>query len=336
MRKQVPAFFFCHKQYSRAYPFLYGKEGTLLKKPVMTLLFIMIAAIAVPATGIWLSETNTPPAEQEPTVDVVRTDTQKTESVPLESYVAGVVAAEMPASFEKEALKAQAVAARTFILTQTLKGNDVTDTVDDQVYKDEQDQKNMWGSEYEENKGKIEEAARETEGKILVYNNEPITAAFFSSGNGQTENSEDYWQSAEPYLISVASPWDKEAPNFEQEVELPKQEAEEKLGVSLPDSGVIGDVTQRTAGGRIASITIEGKSFTGREVRELLDLPSADFQMIADGTEVVVKTKGYGHGVGMSQYGANGMAKEGKTYEEITAYYYPGASLEEASVFLTR
>lgn len=308
----------------------------MLKKPLYTFLFIVIAAIAIPAAGLLLTENKTTPDVQEPTVDVVRSDTQKTESVPLEEYVAGVVAAEMPASFEKEALKAQAVAARTFILTQTLKGLDVTDTVDDQVFKDEEDQKEMWGEDFETNKTKIEAAARETEGEVLVYNGKPITAAFFSSGNGQTENAEEYWQSAEPYLVSVASPWDAAAPNFEQEVVLTKQEVEEKLDVSLPESGSVGAITKKTTGGRIGAITIDGKSFTGRSIRETLGLPSADFQMTVSDGDVVVTTKGYGHGIGMSQYGANGMAKEGKKYGDITAHYYPGAVIGDVQTFLKR
>ncbi len=308
----------------------------MLKKPLYTFLFIVIAAIAIPAAGLLLTENKTTPDVQEPTVDVVRSDTQKTESFPLEEYVAGVVAAEMPASFEKEALKAQAVAARTFILTQTLKGLDVTDTVDDQVFKDEEDQKEMWGEDFETNKTKIEAAARETEGEVLVYNGKPITAAFFSSGNGQTENAEEYWQSAEPYLVSVASPWDTAAPNFEQEVVLTKQEVEEKLGVSLPESGSVGAITKKTTGGRIGAITIDGKSFTGRSIRETLGLPSADFQMTVSDGDVVVTTKGYGHGIGMSQYGANGMAKEGKKYGDITAHYYPGAVIGDVQTFLKR
>lgn len=311
----------------------------MLKKPLSAFLFIIIAAIAIPAAGLWLTEketTQAPVQEEDPTVDVIRSDTQKTESVPLEEYVAGVVAAEMPASFEKEALKAQAVAARTFILTQTLKGMDVTDTVDDQVFKDEEDQKEMWGADFETNKAKIEEAAQETEGEVLIYDGEPITAAFFSSGNGQTENAEEYWQSAEPYLISVASPWDAAAPNFEQEVVLTKQEVEEKLGVSLPGSGVVGAVIKKTTGGRIGSIAIDGKTFTGREIRETLGLPSADFQMTVSDADVVITTKGYGHGVGMSQYGANGMAKEGKDYQDIIAHYYPGTVINDAQTFLNR
>nr|WP_245796282.1 stage II sporulation protein D [Domibacillus antri] len=308
-----------------------------MKKPFYLFLFILIAAIAIPAVGLFLSEEEEAVQEKdEPSVDVVRSDTRQTETVPLEEYVAGVVAAEMPASFEKEALKAQAVAARTFILTQTLAGLEVTDTVDDQVFKDEAELKEIWGADYAQNKKKIEEAAKETEGEVLTYNGAPITAAFFSSGNGKTENAEDYWQSPLPYLISVDSPWDEEAPNFEQEMVMPRTQVEEKLGVSLTAAGEAGTVTARTAGGRVAKIKLGEKTFTGREIREALGLPSADFHIQSSGDKVIITTKGYGHGVGMSQYGANGMAKEGNNYLEITAHYYPGAAIESAEAFLKK
>jgi stage II sporulation protein D len=307
-----------------------------LKKPLYLFLFILIATIAIPAAGLFLTEEKTIQQKKEPSVDVVRSGSQETESVPLEDYVVGVVAAEMPASFEKEALKAQAVAARTFMLTQTLAGLEVTDTVKDQVFKDEEELKETWGAQFEENKQKIEGAAKETEGEVLVYNGEPITAAFFSSGNGKTENAEEYWQSPLPYLISVESPWDKAAPNFEQKVVIPRTEVEDKLGVSLPESGEAGTVIARTAGGRVGEIMIGGKTFTGREMRETLALPSADFQMFIEGENIVMTTKGYGHGIGMSQYGANGMAKEGKNYTDITSYYYPGASIESVDAFLKK
>ncbi len=309
-----------------------------MKKALYLFLFILIVTIAIPAVGLFLTEEKTIQQKEEasPSVDVVRSDSKETESVLLEDYVVGVVAAEMPATFEKEALKAQAVAARTFMLTQTLAGLKVTDTVNDQVFKDEEELKETWGTQFEENKQKIEEAAKETEGEVLVYNGEPITAAFFSSGNGKTENAEEYWQSPLPYLISVESPWDEAAPNFEQDVVIPRAEVEDKLGVSLPKSGEVGTVTARTAGGRVGEIQIDGKSFTGREMRETLELPSADFQMFVKGENVVMTTKGYGHGIGMSQYGANGMAKEGKKYTDIMTHYYPGTSIESVDNFLKK
>lgn len=307
-----------------------------MKKVLYLFLFILIVTIAIPAVGLFLTEEKTTEQKEEPFVEVVRSDSQETESVHLEDYVAGVVAAEMPATFEKEALKAQAVAARTFMLTQTLAGLKVTDTVDDQVFKDEEELKETWGTQFEENKQKIEEAAKETEGEVLIYNGEPITAAFFSSGNGKTENAEEYWQSPLPYLISVESPWDEAAPQFEQDIVIPRAEVEDKLDVILPKSGEVGTVTARTAGGRVGEIEISGKSFTGRKVREVLELPSADFQLFVQGEDVVITTKGYGHGIGMSQYGANGMAKEGKKYTDIMKHYYPGTSIESVDQFLKK
>ncbi|WP_425429394.1 stage II sporulation protein D [Domibacillus mangrovi] len=307
-----------------------------MKKMLYLFLFILIVTIAIPAVGLFLTEEKTTEQKEEPSVDVVRSDSKETESVLLEDYVVGVVAAEMPATFEKEALKAQAVAARTFMLTQTLAGLKVTDTVNDQVFKDEEELRATWGTQFEENKQKIEEAAKETEGEVLVYNGEPITAAFFSSGNGKTENAEEYWQSSLPYLVSVESPWDEAAPNFKQDIVIPRVEVEDKLGVTLPKSGEAGTVIARTAGGRVGEIQISGKSFTGREIREALELPSADFDMFVKGENVVMMTKGYGHGIGMSQYGANGMAKEGKKYTDIMTHYYPGTSIESVENFFKK
>ena len=137
-------------------------------------------------------------------------------------------------------------------------------------------------------------------------------------------------------MISVESPWDEAAPNFEQNIVIPRAEVEDKLGVSLPKSGEVGTVTARTAGGRVGEIQISGKSFTGREMREALELPSADFQMFVKGENVALTTKGYGHGIGMSQYGANGMAKEGKKYTDIMTHYYPGTSIESVDNLLKK
>lgn len=301
-----------------------------MKKMMLAYAAVLAVSFLLPAAAIWLwgEEVKPPSSQPEPNVTVTRSGQNKTETVALESYVAGVVAGEMPASFEQEALKAQSVAARTFLQSR---GMTVTDTVEDQVYKNDEELQQQWGDAYEANKKKIEAAVAATAGEVLTYEGALITAAFFSSGNGQTENAEDYWQSETPYLISVASPWDQEAPNFEQKKELPKQEAEQKLGVSLPDEGEAGTVLSRTEGGRVKEIQIGGKTFTGRDIRETLGLPSADFTLAIENGKLTAYTKGYGHGVGMSQYGANGMAKEGYTYKEILTHFYPGTELTKKS-----
>ncbi|WP_334110123.1 stage II sporulation protein D, partial [Anoxybacillus sp.] len=168
------------------------------------------------------------------------------------------------------------------------------------------------------------------------YNNEPIEAAFFSTSNGYTENSEAYWQNAFPYLTSVESPWDEQSPKFYEQVTFSVREFEQRLGVTLPKDGSVGKVIARTPGKRVALVDINGKQLTGREVREKLQLKSTDFTWTRQGHNIVITTKGYGHGVGMSQYGANFLAKQGKTYKDIVTYYYQGVRIQDVSLVASK
>ncbi|CQR46175.1 Amidase enhancer precursor [Paraliobacillus sp. PM-2] len=263
-------------------------------------------------------------------VDVMRTASNKSETVLLEDYVTRVVASEMPADFEIEALKAQALAARTYIvnyLAHAGEDEQVTDTVQHQVYKNDQQLQQIWGNDYNWKMKKIKQAVAETVGEILTYDGEPITPTFFSTSNGYTENSEDFWQNALPYLKSVASPWDEDSPKFLDQKTISINEVEQVLAVSLPKDNIKFPTT-RTESNRVKTIDIGGKTFTGREIREKLKLRSTDFKISKKNDYLIFTTKGYGHGVGMSQYGANGMAKEGKSYKEIVNHYYQGISIQ--------
>ncbi|MED1202934.1 stage II sporulation protein D [Heyndrickxia acidicola] len=270
-------------------------------------------------------------------VSVYRSMSNKTETLPLEDYVAGVVASEMPANFNIEALKAQALAARTFIVNHLYFGGrsdlpggaNVTDTPNDQVFHNKAELKKIWGKDYQENFNKISQAVLSTKGLIITYNGEPISASFFSTSNGYTENSEDYWGNKVPYLRSVKSTWDDSSPKFYKQVKISAAEVEAKLGVHIPANGSIGTIISRTAGNRVGTVTIGGKSFTGRQVREALNLASSDFSWIRKDNDIIFTTKGYGHGVGMSQYGANGMAQEGKKFTDIVKYYYKGVQVTD-------
>lgn len=283
---------------------------------------------------------------EEPAVEVsvYRVAKETKEDVPLEEYLVGVVASEMNADFELEALKAQALAARTYIVKQMLSeeklgvpaGSDVTDTVNHQVYKSDQELKQQWGIEYKWRVEKIRRAVEETSGQILTYEGIPINATFFSTSNGLTENAEEIWPNELPYLVSVESPWDTKSPKFKAQKVFAVSQFEQKLGVKVPDGKTIGKVTKRTAGNRVGKVEINGKTLTGREVREKLGLNSTDFNWERKGEQIIVNTQGYGHGVGMSQYGANGMATEGKTYDQIAAHYYKGAEISSADEYLNR
>ena len=268
-------------------------------------------------------------------VAVFRYATNEIETIPLEEYVTGVVASEMPAEFELEALKAQALTARTYILNQLLHGDktslpegaDITDTTAHQVYKNKEEVSKIKGWK------KIHQAVEETAGEILTYDGKPITAAFFSTSNGYTENAEEYWQNQIPYLKSVESPWDKHAPTFEVQTKIPLNEFQQKLGITLTGDE-LGEIKKRTTGKKIAQIELAGKTFTGREIREKLNLRSTDFTWEQKGNEIMITTRGYGHGVGMSQYGANGMAKEGKDYRDIVTHYYKDIEIVRADDIL--
>ncbi|MCR6112335.1 stage II sporulation protein D [Bacillus sp. A301a_S52] len=274
-------------------------------------------------------------------VAVFRSGTEVIENVPLEEYIVGVVASEMPASYEMEALKAQALTARTYLIRQLLeggdlnlpKGADVTDTELHQVFQNEAELEEAWGGDFDWKISRIRQAVYETEGQVITYGGEPITATFFSTSNGYTENSEEYWENEIPYLRSVESPWDIESPRYKDKREFTIEEIETRLQVTIQDSD-LGEINARTTGGRVAELTIDGHTFSGREIREALELDSSDFTWEIKGDKVVIETRGWGHGVGMSQFGADGMAREGYSYEDIIYYYYNGVTIEEAESVL--
>jgi stage II sporulation protein D len=283
-------------------------------------------------------------AAPQPEVAVYLTEEKRIEKVPLEKYVRGVLAAEMPIEFELEAMKAQAIAARTYIVRRLLnhdqsgvpvKGAIVTDTVKHQVYLSEEKLSKKWsGEEAVENLRKLNRAVQETRDLVITYDGEPIEALFFSTSNGFTENSEDYWGGFVPYLRSVDSPWDKSlSPRYEETTVMDTEVFFRRLGLDpdIPVSSGRPRILEETEGHRVKSVRIGGKLFTGREVREKLGLNSTQFSWEFKKDKVYITTIGYGHGVGMSQWGANGMAMEGKTAEEILRHYYSGVQLEKAS-----
>lgn len=238
----------------------------------------------------------------------------------LDDYLLGVVAGEMPASFELEAIKAQVVASRTFVYSRLLSVDNTTNT---QVYLNEEEMKKSWQDHYEDYKAKIENAIEATRGEIMTYQGECISALFYSSSNGKSENVENYFAgSPKSYLVSVDSPWDeKYDSSFLREKSFSRAELNQCFG-----DFVYRDII-RYPSGRVQSMVINGKNYTGRQVREKLQLASSDFTIEKEGDDFVFVTKGNGHGVGMSQYGAQGMAKEGYGYVDILKHYYQGIDI---------
>lgn len=275
-------------------------------------------------------------------INVYLTKKDKIIEINIEDYLAGVLSSEMPVSFELEALKAQAVAARTYVLGKTMnncskgKGADICDTVHCQVYKT----KDMILSDWPKDKGeeyyqKILKAVGETEGQVLTYNNELVmNAQYFSTSWGSTEDSQAVFGKEIPYLKSVVSRGEEISNRYKNINTFSKNEFVKKINSSLQEAGLREDtlskdieIISRNLSGSVKEIRLGKVTVTGVKLRGILGLYSANFT-IDIGNEVNVSSLGYGHGVGMSQWGANVMGKEGKSYGEILLHYYTGVSVE--------
>lgn len=253
-------------------------------------------------------------------------------TVPLEDYVVGVLAGEMPIEFEMEALKAQAVAARSYVLKKMSynkeKEYDVVDTIMNQVYLDNDYLKKTWGKDYVKKINKLKTAVIETNYQYVDYNGNIADTMFFSTSVGETENSEEVFSNKVPYLKSVNSTWDEISPVYKLNYQFKLNEFLNKL--DLPYSNFVKlEVIDSTSTGRVKKIKINEKTFDGSVVVTKLKLKSNHFTIKQDGDTINITTKGYGHGVGMSQYGAQGMALNGYSYEEILMHYYQGTSIKK-------
>lgn len=263
--------------------------------------------------------------KNEITVTVYRSN-GKIINLELEEYVLGIVGAEMPASFNIEALKAQAILARTYALKSIKNGKKLTDTVSTQAYKDNSELQKLWKNDYTKYYEKIKKAVNETKGKVILYNNEYIDAVYHSTSNGKTENSKNVWKNSLPYLVSVDSSWDKNVKSYKKETIFEINEFCNILKLDVEEPITYEIIHNET--GRVRQITINNKTFSGTEFRNLLKLRSADFEIEINDEKVKVTTYGYGHGVGMSQYGANEMAKQGYSYIQILKHYYTGVVIK--------
>ncbi len=274
------------------------------------------------------------PGEQE-YVQVYIKETGKTVSMPVETYLERVVAAEMPASFHVEALKAQAVAARTYTLKRIKdggcsKGAQIcTDSTCCQAYDSDEDCHEKWGSAYADNMKKIRTAVEETSGEVLEYDGALIEALYHAASGGQTEDSENVFASARPYLRGVESENEVGSSHLRDEERMTRKEFVSAVNKRWPKAGLKAssleeqvEIEGRFKSGRVESVRLGKVEVTGRELRGALELRSAWFSIAFTDGDVIINTRGYGHGVGMSQSGANGMAQEGKNYREILKHYY--------------
>ena len=272
-------------------------------------------------------------------------DGDTTEQMTLERYLTGVVRGEMPASFEMEALRAQAAAERSYVYYQLAAGRKdahpdadfCTDHTCCSAYLSETAAREKWGGDFAPWNTRVEQAVSDTDGQVVLYNGRPILAVFHSSSAGRTAAAGDVWSGDLPYLVSVDSPEGEETvPNYYSTVTFTAAEAKEKLLAAHPELKLSGTpdrwfgAAAENGSGRVETVSVGGTDIEGTELRRIFGLRSACFTVAADSESVTFRVTGYGHGVGMSQYGANQLAREGKTWREILEWYYTGTTVGNA------
>lgn len=302
-----------------------------MKNKILLLIVVVLSVIAISGSKketTYFNNAKKEEVKEEIKLALKDTSTGEIKNIELEDYIVGVVAGEMPASFNEEALKAQAIASRTYAMYKMKNSNGTYDLVTDktnQVYITEDKMKKLWQENFDYYFEKIKKAVYDTKDLIMTYNGNVILSMYFARSNGKTEDAILVFGSNEEYLKSVESPEE----SLTSEVTISKDEFCNKLNISC-DAINISNVL-KSSSGRINSLNINGKTFKGTEIRTLFDLKSTDFD-ISIGSEIKFVTKGYGHGVGMSQYGANKLAQNGKNYEEILKHYYQNINIEKISV----
>lgn len=305
--------------------------GDIMKKLIITTLIVLIIPVIILSIKPKNIKEKIYENEKNIIVRVKRNKTDEIQKIPLEKYLIGVLAGEMPVSYDLEALKAQAVAARTYTIKKIEQNineqYDVIDTTNDQVYKDDEELKQAWQENYDENKKKIKEAIKQTRGEYLAYDGKPIHAFFFSTSSGNTENCKDVFGENLPYLVSVSSTWDENSPSYQNTTTYTKKEFLKKL--ELPYNDKIRIQIERNETNSINKITINDKTIKGTEFRFKLGLRSTNVEIEEKDNNIIITSKGYGHGVGMSQYGAKELASIGYKYDEILKYYYQGIELKK-------
>lgn len=264
-------------------------------------------------------------------ITVMSSATGGTQRIEMREYLIGCVAAEMLPTCHEEALKAQAVASYTYAKRVTKNSSDlITDSpLTHQGYADRQTRMQNWGTDFERNEQKIAQAVDEVYGCFVTYHGEIALTLYHSISAGQTQSAEALWGEDYPYLQSVPSRGDRLSPDFISKSIFDPEEFAELLGISGE-----GDTAQwvediKSENGYVTSAVICGKEFTASQIRDLLELKSTAFEILCEEEKITVTCKGHGHGVGMSQYGADYMARQGSNWQEILLHYYPTATIEK-------
>lgn len=285
-------------------------------------------------------------SEQKPqqSITVFRSLKNTSQEIDMFEYVCGSVAAEMPLAYDEEALKAQAVACYTNAVRMKKAGKDsvnhiTDDSTIDQGYIDIEQRREKWGKDFEKYENKLKNAVKEVENQALFYNDELCIAAFYAISGGKTEDAKNIWGSEVAYLKSVPSEGDKLSPQYASSVAFSKENffkaAKKAKLVSKEPSTLenIIEIKEKTPSGTVLSATINGKNYTGEQIRKAFSLRSPVFTIKTTADTITFSVCGYGHGVGMSQYGADYLAKQGNSYQEILKHYYTGVEIKSYNVF---
>ncbi len=278
--------------------------------------------------------------QNQQTISVFRTITNSSEEISMFEYVCGSVAAEMPLAYNEEALKAQAVACYTNALrlkekdTNKSDGNISDDTSVHQGYIDLSQRKEKWGKDFNKYEEKLKKIVTEVENETLYYNGSICVAAFSAISNGKTENAENLWGTKVNYLVSVDSSADKLSPNYASTVSFSKKDflnAAKKANITITSDNLknVIKVSKTSDTGTVLNVKINGKNYTGEEIRKAFSLRSPTFTVKTTEETVTFSVYGYGHGIGMSQYGANALAEKGYNYKEILAHYYTDTEIKK-------
>ena len=256
-------------------------------------------------------------------------DNEEVLNIPLEEYIIGVVAGEVPATFNIETLKVQAIIARTYALKRYNKKNnyDLENSVSNQVYLSKEKMQEKWNEKFDIYYKKIQLATDDTRGLVILYDNKLIDALYFSLSTGKTENSEEVFKNKIPYLRSVDSSWDKNITKIKDKKIISNDEIKKKFNIK--DKTLSIQVNKKTSIGNCKTIILNDKEYSCMDFRIKLGLKSTNFNIIQKEDSFIFETIGYGHGVGLSQYGANELSKKGYTYKEIINHYYTDVQIKK-------
>ena len=298
-------------------------------------ILLSIVVVLLPITIIMLKKQVTPLNQDnkeslnKPIIYIDLLINNEKKQIPLEEYLVNVVGAEVPALFDMEALKSQAVASRTFALYQENTRGYVT--TNDQAYNSLEELQQKWQDNYYTYLKRITDAVNVTKNQVITYNKKLIKSYFYAMSNGYTTTSLSVFNETLPYLNTIMPTSDNETnTKFKVTKKVSKDEFCKTLNIACAALNINNIITDYS--NRIETISINKKTYTGIEIRKKFNLRSTDFTITVENNDIIFTTKGYGHGVGMSQYGANAMAKEGSSYKDILEYYYQGVTIEEYKI----